>query len=98
MRNLKGPKGTQVKLGVKRATEKELLDFTITRGDIPQNTIDAAYMLNDDFGYIQVSKFGRTSHVELLNAIAQLSHQNVKVSSSTCVVIPAVTWKPPPVW
>ena len=43
MRNLKGPKGTQVKLGVKRATEKELLDFTITRGDIPQNTIDAAY-------------------------------------------------------
>ena len=78
MRNLKGPKGTQVKLGVKRATEKELLDFTITRGDIPQNTIDAAYMLNDDFGYIQVSKFGRTSHVELLNAIAQLSHQKCK--------------------
>ena len=78
MRNLKGPKGTQVKLGVKRATEKDLLDFTITRGDIPQNTIDAAYMLNDDFGYIQVSKFGRTSHVELLNAIAQLSHQKCK--------------------
>ena len=64
MRTLKGPKGTQVKLGVKRATEKELLNFTITRGDIPQNTIDAAYMLTDDFGYIQVSKFGRTTHVE----------------------------------
>ena len=58
MRNLKGPKGSQVKLGVKRATEKELLDFTITRGDIPQNTIDAAYMLDDDYGYIQISKFG----------------------------------------
>ena len=71
MRNLKGPKGSQVKLGVKRATEKELLDFTITRGDIPQNTIDAAYMLDDDYGYIQISKFGRTTHVELLNAIAQ---------------------------
>ena len=56
MRNLKGPKGSQVKLGVKRATEKELLDFTITRGDIPQNTIDAAYMLDDDYGYIQISK------------------------------------------
>ena len=76
MRNLKGPKGSQVKLGVKRATEKELLDFTITRGDIPQNTIDAAYMLDDDYGYIQISKFGRTTHVELLNAIAQLSHDN----------------------
>ena len=77
MRNLKGPKGSQVKLGVKRATEKELLDFTITRGDIPQNTIDAAYML-DDYGYIQISKFGRTTHVELLNAIAQLSHEKCK--------------------
>ena len=78
MRNLKGPKGSQVKLGVKRATEKELLDFTITRGDIPQNTIDAAYMLDDDYGYIQISKFGRTTHVELLNAIAQLSHEKCK--------------------
>lgn len=78
MHTLKGPKGSQVKLGVKRITEKELLDFVVTRGDIPQNTIDAAYMLSEDFGYIQISKFGRTTHVELLNAIAQLSHQNCK--------------------
>ena len=75
LRTLKGPKGSQVKLGVKRATEKELLYFTVVRGDIPQNTIDAAYLLDDKYGYIQVSKFGRTSHVELLSAIAQLSHQ-----------------------
>lgn len=78
MRNLKGPKGTQVKLGIKRASEKELLDFTITRGDIPQNTIDVAYMIDEQFGYVQISKFGRTTHVELLNAIAQLTHQNCK--------------------
>lgn len=78
LRTLKGPKGSQVKLGIKRPTEKKLLSFTITRGDIPQNTIDAAYMLNDDLGYIQVSKFGRTTHVELLNAIALLSHKNCK--------------------
>lgn len=78
MRTLKGPKGSQVKLGVKRITEKELLNFVVTRGDIPQNTIDAAYMISNDFGYVQISKFGRTTHVELLNAIAQLSHQNCK--------------------
>lgn len=36
MRTLKGPKGSQVKLGVKRVGEPKLLDFTITRGDIPQ--------------------------------------------------------------
>ena len=78
MRTLKGPKGSQVKLGVKLTTEKELLYYSGTRGDIPQNTIDAAYMISNDFGYVQISKFGRTTHVELLNAIAQLSHQNCK--------------------
>lgn len=76
MRTLKGPKGTEVKLGVKRSTEKEIIFFTIIRGDIPQNTVDAAYMVNDKFGYIQVSKFGRTTHIELLNALAVLSHRN----------------------
>ncbi len=78
MHTLKGPKGSQVKIGVSRATEKGILKFTITRGEIPQNTIDAAYMLDNDFGYVQISKFGRTSHVELLNALAQLNHQNCK--------------------
>ena len=78
LRTLKGPKGSEVRLGVKRATEKELLHFTIVRGDIPQNTIDAAYMLSDDYGYIQVSKFGRTTHVELLSTIAQLTHKGCK--------------------
>ena len=78
MRTLKGPKGSQVKLGIKRMGEKDLLNFNITRGDIPQNTVDAAYMVNDDIGYIKVSKFGRTTHVELLNALAQLNHKKCK--------------------
>lgn len=78
MRTLKGAKGSQVKLGVKRLGEKNLLNFNITRGDIPQNTVDASYMLDDNIGYIKVSKFGRTSHVELLNALAQLNHKNCK--------------------
>ena len=77
-RRLKGPKGSQVKISVKRASEKELLDFNIIRGDIPQNTVVAAYMIDKDFGYIQISKFGRETHVELLNALAQLTHQNCK--------------------
>ena len=63
---------------LKGTGEKDLLSFNITRGDIPQNTVDAAYMLNDRIGYIKVSKFGRTSHVELLNALAQLNHKQCK--------------------
>ena len=46
MRTLKGPKGSQVKRGVKRVGEPTLTDFTITRGDLPQTTIDHAYILN----------------------------------------------------
>jgi carboxyl-terminal processing protease len=76
MRTLKGPKGSEIKLGVKRATENDIIFFTITRGDIPQNTIDAAYMISDKFGYIQISKFGRSTHIELLNALAVLNHKN----------------------
>lgn len=78
MKALKGPKGTEVKIGIKRADEKEILSFTIVRGDIPQNSIDAAYMITNDFGYIQISKFARKTHVELLSAIAVLNHQNCK--------------------
>lgn len=78
MKTLKGPKGSEVKLGVKRATEKETVFFTIVRGDIPQNTVDAAYMITDKFGYIQISKFGRNTHIELLNALAILNHKDCK--------------------
>lgn len=78
MRTLKGPKGSQVKIGVKRSGEKQPLSFTITRGDIPQNTVDATYMITNETGYIKVSKFGRTSHMELLKALAELNQKKCK--------------------
>ena len=78
IRTLKGPKGTQVKLGIQRSGEPQLLNFVVTRGDIPQNTIDATYMLNDKFGYIQLSKFGRTTYVELINSMALLLYENAE--------------------
>lgn len=76
MKRLKGPKGSEVKLGIFRQGEKELLHFTIVRGDIPVKSIDAAYMLNDKFGYIKVNKFGETTYPEMLISLAQLHQQN----------------------
>ena len=75
MKRLKGPKGSEVKLGIFRQNEKELLHFTIIRGDIPVKSIDAAYMLNDKFGYIKINKFGETTYPEMLIALAQLHQQ-----------------------
>ena len=75
MKRLKGPKGSEVKLGVFRQGEKELLHFTIVRGDIPVKSIDAAYMINKKFGYIKINKFGETTYPEMLIALAQLHQQ-----------------------
>ena len=76
MKRLKGEKGTIVKIGVFRPGEPNTLHFTITRGDIPIKSVDAAYMLNDKFGFIKVNKFGETTYPELLYALAKLTQEN----------------------
>lgn len=78
MKRLKGEKGSKVKLGIFRPGEKEILDFTVIRGDIPVKSIDAAYMINDKFGYVKVNKFGETTYPELLIALAKLNQEDCK--------------------
>ncbi|HIZ26995.1 MAG TPA: S41 family peptidase [Candidatus Barnesiella merdipullorum] len=78
MKNLKGPKGTVVKLEILRKTAKKPLTYEVTRGDIPVNSIDAAFMLDDGAGYIKVSKFGRTTYDEFINALSKLNNQGAK--------------------
>ena len=76
MKRLKGPKGTQVKLGIFRHGEKEILHFTIVRGDIPNKSIKAAYMIDDKFGYINIEKFSETTYPEMLISLAKLHQEN----------------------
>ena len=75
MRRLKGPKDTKVKLGIVRYGQKGVKYFTITRGDIPQKSITATYMLDKTTGYIKIKNFGENTYPELLIALAQLSQQ-----------------------
>ena len=70
MKRLKGPKGSEVTLGIKRQGEKELLSFTIVRGNIPVKSIDATYLINDRWCYIKANKFGETTYPEMLIALA----------------------------
>lgn len=76
MKRLKGEKGSKVKLGVYRPGEKELLHFTVVRGNIPVKSIDAAYMINEKVGYVKVNKFGETTYPELLIALAKLAQKH----------------------
>ena len=75
MHRLKGPKDTKVKIGVLRYGSKKPKYFTITRGEIPQKSIAATYMLDDKTGYIRIKNFGETTYPELLIALEQLSQQ-----------------------
>lgn len=74
-RRLKGPKDTKVKVGVMRYGSKKVKEFVITRGDIPQKSIAATYMLDEKTGYVRIKSFGETTYPELLIALAQLSEQ-----------------------
>jgi carboxyl-terminal processing protease len=76
MKRLKGPKGSQVKLGIFRHGEKEILYFTIIRGDIPNKSIKAAYMIDEKYGYINIEKFSETTYPEMLIALAKLHQEN----------------------
>lgn len=77
-RRLKGPKDTKVKVGVMRYGSKKVKEFVITRGDIPQKSIGATYMLDNETGYVRIKNFGETTYPELLIALAQLSEQGFK--------------------
>ena len=78
LHRLKGEKGTKVTIGVVRHGEKEPLEFTVVRGDIPITSIDAAYMLTDELGYIKIEKFSETTYAELLTSLAKLSQEGFK--------------------
>ena len=78
MRRLKGPKDTKVRIGVLRYGHKKPLEFTVTRGDIPQKSITATYMLDDDTGYIRVKNFGERTYPDMLIALAKLSQEGCR--------------------
>lgn len=78
MKRLRGPKGTKVNIKVKRGSNAELLEFRITRDDIPLNSIDAVYMADWKTGYIRLSRFAATSYKEFKDAITKLKKQGMQ--------------------
>lgn len=75
---LRGAKGSKVKLGIKRSNSKSLLNFSVTRDDIPVKSVDASYMLDKGIGYVKVNGFGSTTYDEFISALGQLNKQGAK--------------------
>ena len=75
MKKLRGPKDSEVKVGIKRNGSKDLLSFTIVRGDIPITSIDASYFIEPNIGYVKVNRFGATTYEEFFKAIYALKEK-----------------------
>ena len=76
-KRLRGKKGSQVTIKVKRAGVPELITFRITRDNIPLHSIDAQYMLDDHTGYLRISRFGAKTHEEMMDALKELKKQGM---------------------
>ncbi len=75
---LKGQKGSQVRLGVLRPGQKQMLSYVVTRGDVPVKSITAAYKVSESVGYIRINSFGDNTYSEFLSALAQLNTQGFR--------------------
>ncbi len=75
---LRGPKGSKVELGVKRRGEEELVSYTVVRDKIPQHSVAVNYMVNDEIGYIKVTRFSATTYDEFKQAMSELQNKGMK--------------------
>ena len=71
-KKLRGPKGTEVKVGVSRKGLPDLLTFNIKRGDIPINSVDVSYMIDNKTGYLKIGRFAEKTYEEYMAALAKL--------------------------
>lgn len=78
VRRLKGPRGTKVKVGIKRHNVDKMLDFEIIRDNIPLYSVDVAYMLDNTTGFIKINKFSRTTHAEFQEKVRMLKQQGCR--------------------
>lgn len=78
IRRLRGPKGTIVNVKVKRGDEPDLIDFELTRDDIPIYSVDASYMVDPATGFISVTRFAESTAREVRQAADSLSRLGMK--------------------
>ena len=79
MKRLRGPKGTDVDVKVLRYSKSvpDTIDFRITRADIPIYSVDAAYMVDDNTGYIRLNRFAAETADEMVEALKKLKKQGM---------------------
>lgn len=75
---LRGKKGTLVIISIARRSEKNLIDFQISRDKIPIFSLDASYMIDKEIGYIKLNRFSATTLTEFNEAATKLRNAGAK--------------------
>jgi carboxyl-terminal processing protease len=75
---LRGDKGTEVDIKILRRGVRDLIDYTIVRDKIPIFSLDAAYMLTEDIGYIKLNRFSQSTMKEFYEALDELEPQGMQ--------------------
>lgn len=74
---LKGKIGTEVNMTVYRPISDKRITFTITRDEIPLHSINSAYMVDDETGYIKINRFAMTTYKEFTEEVKTLRDQGM---------------------
>ena len=75
---LRGPSGSKVDVEIKRKNVPSLINYSITRAKIPQYSINATYMVDQEIGYIKVTRFAATTYEEFRKSVTDLQAQGMK--------------------
>ncbi len=75
---LRGERGTKVRVGIFRRGNQELIQFNIERDKIPIYSVDTGYMINDETGYVKISRFGATTYDEFLEKLDLLRNKGMQ--------------------
>ena len=92
---LKGKKNTKVKVGIIRKDYDGELEFEIIRGDIPIYSVDVSYMIDEETGFIKISRFANTTYKEFMDGMQFLDEkgaqkviidlrQNTEIGRASC--------------
>ena len=75
---IKGKTDTEVKITVFRPSLSAEMDFVVTRQRIPILSIDGAYMLDSNTGYIKVGRFSVSTFAEFSDHLSRLVDEGME--------------------
>lgn len=69
---LRGKKGSKIKLNIYRHSQDTMMDIKVARSEIPIFSVPAAFMLNENTGFIKITRFSANTYKEFMMSMEEL--------------------------